>query len=92
MCRPNERDVGRWHVDETGGAPTTQVMKESGRDLLIRMLSDALKPKQGRPTACGNRPIFDLTHFLMTAQQMSLISAGPKSRRRDATSIVCCQC
>ncbi|UNZ54067.1 TniQ family protein [Agrobacterium tumefaciens] len=92
VCRLNERDVGRWHVDETGGAPTTQVTKESDRDLLIRMLSDALKPKQGRPTACGNRPIFDLTHFLMTAQQMSLISTGPKSRRRDATSIVCCQC
>ena len=92
VCRPNERDVGRWHVDRTGGAPTTQVTKESGRDLLIRMLSDALKPKQGRPTAGSNRPISDLTHFLMTAQQMSLISTGPKSRRRDATSIVCCQC
>lgn len=92
VCRPNEGDVGQWHVDGTGGAPTTQVTEESGRDLLIRMLSDALKPKQGRPTAGGDRPISDLTHFLMTAQQMSLISTGPKSRRRDATSIVCCQC
>ncbi|MCE6078440.1 hypothetical protein GOZ89_23275 [Agrobacterium vitis] len=92
VCRPNEGDIGRWHVHGVGQVTTSPVIKDSGLDLLTRMLSDALKPRQGRPTAGGRRPIFDLTHFLMTAQQMSLISTRPKSRRRDATAIVRCQC
>jgi hypothetical protein len=92
VCRPNEGDVGQWHAHGIGGAPTSHVTKESGLDLLIRMLSDALTPKQGRPAAGDSRSIVDLTHFLTTAQRMNLTSMSPKSRRRDATAVVRCQC
>ncbi len=92
VCRPNEGDVGQWHAHGIGGAPTSQVTKESGVDLLTRMLSDALTPKQGRPAAGDSRSTVDLTHFLTKAQQMNLTPMSPKSRRRDATAIVRCQC
>ncbi|OOO27843.1 hypothetical protein BS627_03815 [Agrobacterium salinitolerans] len=92
VCRSNEGDIGRWHVPGVGRMPTSQVTNDSGLALLTRMLSDALTPKQGRPTAGDRRPIVDLTHFLTTAQQMNLASTRPTSRRRDATAIVRCQC
>lgn len=92
VCHPNDGDIDRRHDHGAGRALASAGTKDSGLDLLIRMLSDALRPKRGRPTAGDSRSIVDLTHFLTTAQHMSLISMSPKSRRRNATAIVRCRC
>ena len=92
VCRPNEGDIGGRHIHGVGRALAPTITKDGGNHVLVRLLSDALAPKLGRAAADDSRPFVDLSHFLLTAQQMSRTSMKPQSRRRDATAIVRCQC
>ncbi|WP_454859334.1 hypothetical protein [Rhizobium binxianense] len=89
---PNEGDIVTQRVRGVGRAFRSPVTKDGDNNVLIGLLSDGLAPKLGRPAADDSRPFVGLSHFLLTAQQMSRISMRPQSRRRDATAIVRCQC
>lgn len=92
VCHPYEDDTVVRHVHGVGRALGSQVMKDGGNNVLIRLLSDALARPPGRLAVGGSRPVVNPSHFLATAQQMRRISVTSPSRRRDATAIVRCQC